>query len=114
MKQTIVTALSQLLSRRAQRGVQPGSSIAKLDRAHDLEGYFEIDAKQGFQALEILNMTTRMLGFSPFLNANLPSRAGHHDYSQTAQSSNALKFANLRSARSQCCHARTYPADFIL
>jgi hypothetical protein len=39
-----------------------------------LEGYFEIDAKQGFQALGILNLTVRMLGFSPFLNANLPSR----------------------------------------
>ena len=43
-------------------------------QAHDLEGYFEIDARQGFQALGIVNLTTRMQGFSPFLSANLPSR----------------------------------------
>jgi hypothetical protein len=41
---------------------------------HDLEGYFEIHTKYGFQALEILGLTTRMLGFSPLWSANLPSR----------------------------------------
>jgi hypothetical protein len=33
-----------------------------------------IDTKQGFQVFEILGLTMRMLGFSPFLSANLLSR----------------------------------------